>query len=93
MLILITEHTSAQTLPALGTAPVHSNSTQRELQNSRGVWEQTKATSLGQFTDNDLQQIEGSFDKILGMLQEQYGSNCFSLVRERYGEKKGGLMK
>ncbi|MBK5281567.1 MAG: CsbD family protein [Nitrospiraceae bacterium] len=39
----------------------------------------------GKFTDNDLQQIGGSFDKILGMLQERYGGNCFSLVRGRYG--------
>ena len=36
----------------------------------------------------DLQQSEGSHDKIIGMLQERYGGNCVSLVRERYGEKK-----
>ena len=47
----------------------------------------------GKFIDNDLQQIEGSFDKIIGVLQEQYGGNCVSLVREQYSEKKEELMK
>lgn len=47
----------------------------------------------GKFFDNDLQQFEGSFEKILGMLQERYGSNCASLVREQYGEKKEELIK
>ncbi len=47
----------------------------------------------GKFIDNDLQQIEGSFDKIIGMLQERHGGNCVSLVREQYGEKKEELMK
>ena len=47
----------------------------------------------GKFIDNDLQQIEGSFDKIIGVLQEQYGGNCVSLVREQYGERKEELMK
>ena len=47
----------------------------------------------GKFIDNDLQEIEGSYDKIIGMLQERYGGNCVSLVREQYGEKKGELMR
>ena len=47
----------------------------------------------GKFFDNDLQQLEGSFDKILGMLQERYGSHCVSLVREQYGEKTEELIK
>ena len=47
----------------------------------------------GKFFDNDLQQLEGNFDKILGMLQERYGSNCVNLVREQYGEKKAELIK
>ncbi len=53
-----------------------------------GKWMQFKGElkqQWGKFTDNDLQQIGGSFDKILGMLQERYGGNCFSLVRGRYG--------
>jgi uncharacterized protein YjbJ (UPF0337 family) len=54
----------------------------------KGKWMQFKGDlkqQWGKFTDNDLQQIGGSFDKILGMLQERYGGNCFSLVRGRYG--------
>ena len=47
----------------------------------------------GKFTNDDLQQIEGSFDKILGQLQERYGGNCVSLVQEQYGEKKEELMR
>ena len=62
----------------------------------KGKWMQFKGElkqQWGKFVDNDLQQIEGSFDKIIGMLQEQYGGNCVSLVREQYGEKKEELMK
>ena len=62
----------------------------------KGKWMQFRGElkqQWGKFTDNDLQQFEGSFDKILGMLQERYGSNCVSLVREQYGEKKEELMK
>jgi uncharacterized protein YjbJ (UPF0337 family) len=62
----------------------------------KGKWMQFKGElkqRWGTFFDNDLQQLEGSFDKILGMLQERYGGNCVSLVREQYGEKKEELMK
>jgi hypothetical protein len=38
-------------------------------------------------------QTEGGYDKIIGMLQERYGGNCVSLVRERYGEKKNELIR
>lgn len=43
--------------------------------------------------DLNLQKIEGSFDKILGMLQERYSGNYCGLARERYGEKKDGFLK
>lgn len=62
----------------------------------KGKWMQFRGElkqQWGKFIDNDLQQIEGSFDKIIGMLQERHGGNCVSLVRERYGEKKEELMK
>ena len=62
----------------------------------KGKWMQFKGElkqQWGKFIDNDLQQNEGSYDKILGMLQERYGGNCVSLVRVRYGEKKEELMK
>ena len=62
----------------------------------KGKWMQFKGElqqQWGKFVDNDLHQIEGSFDKVIGMLQERYGGNCVSLVRERYGERKEELMK
>ena len=61
----------------------------------KGKWMQFKGElkqRWGKFIDNDLQQIEGSFDKIVGMLQERYGGNCVSLVRERHSEKKNELI-
>ena len=62
----------------------------------KGKWMQFKGElkqKWGKFTDDDLQQIEGNYDKIIGLLQERYSGNCVSLVRERYGEKKDELMK
>jgi len=62
----------------------------------KGKWMQVKGDlkqQWGKFINDDLQQIEGSFDKILGMLQERYGGDCVSLVREQYGEKKEELMR
>jgi uncharacterized protein YjbJ (UPF0337 family) len=61
-----------------------------------GKWMQFKGElkqRWGRFIDSDLQQIEGSYDKIIGMLQERYGGNCASLVREHYGNKRHELMK
>lgn len=61
----------------------------------KGKWLQFKGElkqQWGKLTGDDLQQIEGSYEKILGMLQERYGANCVSLVRERYGEKKNELI-
>ena len=62
----------------------------------KGKWMQFRGElkqQWGKFTDNDLQQFEGSFDKILGQLQERYGENCVTVVQEYYGEKKEELMK
>ena len=62
----------------------------------KGKWMQFKGElkqQWGKFVDNDLQQIEGSFDKIIGMLQERFGGNCVSLVRKRCDEKNDELMK
>ncbi len=62
----------------------------------KGKWMQFKGKlkqQWGKFMENDLQENEGSYDKIIGMLQERYGGNCVSLVRERYGENKDELMK
>jgi len=61
----------------------------------KGKWMQFKGDlkeQWGKFINDDLQQNEGSYDKIIGMLQERYGGNCVSLVRERYSEKKNELI-
>ena len=50
----------------------------------KGQWTQFKGElkqQWGKFTDDDLQQIEGNYDKFLGKVQE------------RYGDKKEELMK
>jgi uncharacterized protein YjbJ (UPF0337 family) len=62
----------------------------------KGIWMQFRGElkqQWGKFTNDDLQRIEGSFDMILGQLQERYGENCVTLVQEYYGEKKEELMK
>lgn len=60
----------------------------------KGIWMQFRGElkqRWGKFTNDDLQRIEGSFDKILGQLQDRCGGNYCSLAQERYGEKKDGL--
>jgi uncharacterized protein YjbJ (UPF0337 family) len=50
----------------------------------KGKWTQFKGdlkAQWGKFTDDDLQQIEGNFEKFVGKVQE------------RYGDKKSDLMK
>jgi uncharacterized protein YjbJ (UPF0337 family) len=50
----------------------------------RGRWMQFKGElkgKWGQFTDNDLTEIDGNFDKFVGK------------VHQRYGDKKSELMK
>lgn len=42
----------------------------------KGQWAQFKGElkrQWGQFTDDDLTQIEGNYDKFLGKVQERYG--------------------
>jgi len=42
----------------------------------KGYWSQFKGElkrQWGQFTDDDLLQIEGDYDKFIGKLQERYG--------------------
>ena len=61
----------------------------------KGKWMQFKGElkqQWGKFIDNDLQQIEGSLDKVLGQLQERYGENCVTVVQEYYGERIEELM-
>ena len=50
----------------------------------KGKWMQFKGElkqKWGKFTDNDLEQIAGNYDKFIGKVQE------------RYGDKKSELMK
>jgi len=62
----------------------------------KGIWMRFKGDlkqQWGEFTNDHLQQIEGSYEKVIGMLQERYGDNCIRLVRERYGEEKHELIR
>jgi uncharacterized protein YjbJ (UPF0337 family) len=41
-----------------------------------GKWKQIRGQAKlwwGKLTDDDLQKVDGSFDKLLGVLQEKYG--------------------
>ena len=52
----------------------------------KGKWMQFKGElkqQWGKFTDDDLHQIEGSYDRFVGKVQERYG----------YGDEKRELMK
>jgi uncharacterized protein YjbJ (UPF0337 family) len=52
----------------------------------KGKWMQFKGElkkQYGKFTDDDLQQIEGIYDRFVGKVQERYG----------YGDEKRELMK
>lgn len=62
----------------------------------KGKWMQFKGDlkeQWGRCIDDEVHQTEGSYDKIIGMLQERYGGHCASLVRERYGGKKDELIR
>ncbi len=62
----------------------------------KGKWKQFKGDlkqQWGKFMGDELQQNEGRYDRIIGMLQERYGSRCVSLVCERYGDKKDELIR
>jgi hypothetical protein len=37
------------------------------------------------FDVSPLMQIEGNYEKVIGMLQKRYGGNCARLVQDRYG--------
>lgn len=50
----------------------------------KGKWMQFKGelkTKWGKFTDDDLQQIEGNYDKFVGKIQERYGDNKEELMK------------
>src|SRR4026209_307524 len=84
---------------SIRTLTQHDLTLERKSMNTgrlKGKWMQFKGElkqQWGKFFDNDLQQLEGRYDKIIGMLKERYGGNCVSLVRKRYGENKDELME
>ena len=61
-----------------------------------GKWMRFKGTlkqQWGKFINDDVRQIEGSLDKIIGQLQERDGGTCVSAVGEHDGEKKNEFLK
>ena len=62
----------------------------------KGMWMRFKGDlkqQWGKLIGDELQKIEGSYEKIIGMLQERYGDSCIRLVQERYGEAKHELIR
>ena len=58
----------------------------------KGRWEQFKSElkqQWGKFTDQDLLQIEGNYDKFIGKVQELYGEKKDELMKwaDRWHEK------
>lgn len=58
----------------------------------KGQWTQFKGElkqQWGKFTDQDLQQIEGNYDKFIGKVQELYGDKKNELMKwaDRWHEK------
>lgn len=50
----------------------------------KGKWTQFKGdlkAQWGKFTDDDLQQIEGNFEKFVGKVQERYGDEKSALMK------------
>jgi uncharacterized protein YjbJ (UPF0337 family) len=50
----------------------------------KGKWTQFKGDlkeQWGKFTDDDLQQIEGNFEKFIGKVQERYGDEKSALMK------------
>jgi uncharacterized protein YjbJ (UPF0337 family) len=50
----------------------------------KGKWMQFKSDlkqQWGKFTDDDLQQIEGNYDKFVGKVQERYGDTKDELMK------------
>jgi uncharacterized protein YjbJ (UPF0337 family) len=67
----------------------------------KGQWKQFKGElkkQWGQFTDDDLMQIEGDYDKFIGSLQERYGEQKEEVRRwvdqwfDRHQPAKTGAM-
>lgn len=64
----------------------------------KAQWNQFKGElkkQWGQFTDDDLLQIEGDYDKFMGTLQDRYADQKDAVSRwaEQWYEKKSAGMK
>lgn len=64
----------------------------------KAQWSQFKGElkkQWGQFTDDDLLQIEGDYDKFMGKLQERYADQKDTVSRwaEQWYEKKSAGMR
>jgi uncharacterized protein YjbJ (UPF0337 family) len=62
----------------------------------RGKWLQFKGEvkkQWGKLIEDDLRQIEGNYEKAIGILQQRYGGDCVRLVRERYAGEKHELIQ
>ena len=73
---------------------VHEEET--KVDQLKGKWLQFKGEvkkQWGKLINDELKQIEGNYEKVIGMLQQRYGANCVHLVRERYGGEKHELIQ
>jgi uncharacterized protein YjbJ (UPF0337 family) len=64
---------ASQPLESFGTSPILSAMNKDQF---LGKWKQFKGDlkqQWGEFTDDDLKQIEGNYDQFEGKLQERYG--------------------
>ena len=73
-----------KTGPHVHVCSMHKEENEMNADQLKGRWMQFKGElkgKWGEFTDNDLMEIDGNFDKFVGKVQE------------RYGDKKSELMK
>ena len=63
----------------------------------KGLWSQFKGEAKkqwGQFTDDDLMQVEGDYDKFMGVVQQRYGDQREQIQSwtdqwfQQYGERR-----
>jgi uncharacterized protein YjbJ (UPF0337 family) len=79
--------------------PTTGNFTYEEAMNGyrlNGKWMRFKGNlkqQWGKFINDDVRQIEGSLDKVIGQLQERDGGTCGSVVGEPDSEKKNELLR
>lgn len=63
---------------------MHKEEIEMNADQLKGKWMQFKGDlkgKWGKFTDNDLQEIAGDYDKFVGKVQERYGDTKSELMR------------